>query len=213
LTFFSVALKKTVRLFKNRAVCAILAQNFLFGSVYYSILYYVPLALQNVRGLSPLASAGVIAAMVGAQSFTSVASGQYISRTGRYGEVLWFGYGVWTVGAALCCMFSRSLPIWAMAILLFVEGIGVGNCFQPSEYFNFTLPVASLLRCFTTTTTTTTTTSIASQPFSSLLYFDGVRASITNPSKEISVYHVIPSVIKHESSILLEQGGISITIR
>ncbi|KAK5241452.1 hypothetical protein LTR40_013214, partial [Exophiala xenobiotica] len=69
--------------------------------------------------------------MVGAQSFTSVASGQYISRTGRYGEVLWFGYGVWTVGAALSCMFSRSLPIWAMAIFLFVEGIGVGNCFQP----------------------------------------------------------------------------------
>ncbi|KAK5204886.1 hypothetical protein LTR41_009422 [Exophiala xenobiotica] len=121
-----------LRLFKNRAVCAILAQNFLFGSVYYSILYYVPLALQNVRGLSPLASAGVIAAMVGAQSFTSVASGQYISRTGRYGEVLWFGYGVWTVGAALSCMFSRSLPIRAMAIFLFVEGIGVGNCFQPT---------------------------------------------------------------------------------
>lgn len=111
----------------------ILFQNFLFGSVYYSILYYIPIALQNVRGLSPVASAGVIVCMVVAQSITSIASGQYISRRGRYGEVLWFGYGIWTVGAALCCLFTRSLPIWAMAIFLLVEGVGVGCCFQPSK--------------------------------------------------------------------------------
>ncbi|KAL6242763.1 hypothetical protein RBB50_010409 [Rhinocladiella similis] len=121
-----------IRLFKNRAVCVILLQNFLFGSVYYSILYYIPIALQNVRGLNPMASAGIIVCMVVAQSITSVASGQYISRRGRYGEVLWFGYGVWTIGAALCCIFTRSLPIWAMAIFLAVEGVGVGCCFQPT---------------------------------------------------------------------------------
>ena len=48
-----------LHLFKIPAVCAILVQNFLFGIVYYSHLYYLPIYYQNVRQYSPLLSAAL----------------------------------------------------------------------------------------------------------------------------------------------------------
>jgi hypothetical protein len=74
-----------------------LAQSFLFGLVYQVYLYYIPLYLQNAHQLSAQLSALMLITMVGLQSLVSVCSGLYISRFKRYGEVLWFGFGIWTV--------------------------------------------------------------------------------------------------------------------
>lgn len=62
----------------------------------------------------------------------SIASGQYISRRERYGEVIWAGFFLWTLGAALTCIFSRSTPIVAMVFILGCQGAGVGFVFQPT---------------------------------------------------------------------------------
>lgn len=74
-----------------------MAQTFLFGSAYQSYLYYLPLFLQNARQFSVLRSASITVAMVVVQSVFSILSGQYLSRRKRYGEVLWFGFGMWTM--------------------------------------------------------------------------------------------------------------------
>lgn len=83
--------------FKNKVLCALFLQSFLLGAVYQSYLYYLPLYYQNARGWSPIASAAMTAPMVGCQALASIASGQYISRTKRYGEVIWAGFGLWTL--------------------------------------------------------------------------------------------------------------------
>ncbi len=72
-------------------------QTFLFGSAYQSYLYYLPLFLQNARRYTVLQSASITVAMVVVQSMFSILSGQYLSRRKRYGEVLWFGFGMWTL--------------------------------------------------------------------------------------------------------------------
>ena len=90
----------TVSIFSAPAVAVMLAQNFLFGAVYQSYLYYVPLYLQNAHGYTPLVSAAVCAALVGMQTLASVLSGQYISHVKRYGEVIWCGFGLWTLYVA-----------------------------------------------------------------------------------------------------------------
>ncbi|RDL37184.1 putative mfs transporter protein [Venustampulla echinocandica] len=121
-----------LHLFKIPAVCAIVVQNFLFGIVYYSHLYYLPIYYQNARQFSPLLSAALTLPFVAGQSIFSVLSGQYISRRKRYGEVIWIGYALWTLGSGLILQFDRSTPRWKIILILIVEGAGVGNVFQPS---------------------------------------------------------------------------------
>ena len=114
------------------AVCAILIQNFLFGIVYYSHLYYLPIYYQNARQFSPLLSATLTIPFVAGQSCFSILSGQYVSRLKRYGEVIWCGYALWTLGTGLILLFNRTIPKWEIVIILIVEGAGVGNVFQPT---------------------------------------------------------------------------------
>lgn len=84
-------------IFNNPVVVVLLSQNFLFGFVYQSYLYYLPVYLQNNRQFSVFKSAGLISAIVGTQAVASILSGQYISWRKRYGEVIWVGFGSWTL--------------------------------------------------------------------------------------------------------------------
>jgi MFS family permease len=122
----------TVSLFKNPPVCVLLLQNFLFGIVYYSQLYYLPLFFQNARRMSPITSAVLLLPITAAQMTLSILSGQYISRRERYGEVIWLGFFLWTIGVGLTCMFDLSTPIAVIVVILFVQGAGVGLIFQPT---------------------------------------------------------------------------------
>ncbi|CAD0048648.1 unnamed protein product [Aureobasidium pullulans] len=62
----------------------------------------------------------------------SIVSGQYISRRERYGEVIWLGFFLWTLGVGLTCMFDLNTPIAAIVVILLVQGAGVGLIFQPT---------------------------------------------------------------------------------
>ncbi|RFU24666.1 hypothetical protein B7463_g11667, partial [Scytalidium lignicola] len=122
-----------LRIFHNRAVAAILIQNFLFGIVYYSHLYYLPIFYQNALQYSPITAAALTIPFVAGQSCFSILSGQYISRFKRYGEVIWFGFTIWTLGTALVAgLFTQGISNWKAALILFLEGAGVGNVFQPT---------------------------------------------------------------------------------
>ncbi|KAH6629196.1 major facilitator superfamily domain-containing protein [Boeremia exigua] len=131
---YSVALlpMMPLSLFRNVPVCVMLVQNFLFGVVYYSQLYYLPLFFQNARRLSALTSATLLLPLTGAQMVASILGGQYISRTERYGEVIWSGFTLWTLGVGLTCSFNLETPIHTMALILLVQGVGVGFIFQPT---------------------------------------------------------------------------------
>jgi MFS family permease len=121
-----------LHLFKIPAVSAILIQNVLLGIVYYSHLYFLPIFYQNARLFSPVKSAALTIPLVAGQAFFSVLSGQYISRTKRYGEVIWAGYALWTLGAGLTRLFNLTTPNYVIIIVLIIEGAGVGFVFQPT---------------------------------------------------------------------------------
>lgn len=93
----SVLTNVIVDIYKNYAVSVMLIQNFLLGAVYQSYLYYVPLYLQNAHQYSVMTSALLYMPMVITQCISSIVSGQYISRYKRYGEVIMFGFGTWTL--------------------------------------------------------------------------------------------------------------------
>lgn len=120
-----------VSMFTSPAVAVMMAQNVLFGAVYQSCLYYIPLYLQNAHKFTPIGSAAICAALVGFQTILSILSGQYISRRKRYGEVIWSGFGLWTLGAGLCLLFTRHTPAGVLIVPLMLVGAGVGCIFQP----------------------------------------------------------------------------------
>jgi MFS family permease len=119
-------------IFKNPVITVMLIQSFLFGAVYQSYLYYLPLYFQNVRQDSVIVSAAFTACMVTVQSISSISSGQYISRMGRYGEVIWVGFGSWTLGSGLMLYYNRDTHPGLIVIPLIFVGIGVGFIFQPT---------------------------------------------------------------------------------
>ncbi|CAA9963250.1 hypothetical protein P3342_008801 [Pyrenophora teres f. teres] len=118
-------------LFKNTAVAVMLAQNFLFGIVAYSQTFYLPLFFQNAQRLSPLKAACLMLPLTACQACSSILSGQYITRQRRYGEIIWLGFFLWTLGSGLTCIFGVDTPIYAIVLILVVNGIGIGMVFQP----------------------------------------------------------------------------------
>lgn len=98
----------------------------------YSYLYYLPIYYQNVHGYSVLISAVLLLPLVVPQALFSVVGGQYISRIGRYGEVIWIGFGVWTLGAGLLILCDRTTTVGKISGFLVLIGLGVGFTFQPT---------------------------------------------------------------------------------
>ncbi|CAK7214095.1 hypothetical protein SEUCBS140593_002065 [Sporothrix eucalyptigena] len=58
--------------------------------------------------------------------------GQYLSRRKRYGEVLWFGFGMWTIGSGLMLLLNRETHVATIVGFLVLIGTGVGCSFQPT---------------------------------------------------------------------------------
>jgi predicted MFS family arabinose efflux permease len=119
-------------MFRRPSVAAMLAQSFLFGASYFGYLYYLPLYFQNVKGLSPLMSAVVFLSLVVPQSISSVLAGLYMSKFNRYIEVVYWGFGIWTVGSGLMIMCDEDTHLGLVALFLVLTGSGTGSIFQPT---------------------------------------------------------------------------------
>lgn len=119
-------------MYRKPSVAAMLLQSFLLGVCYYSYLYYLPIYYQNVHGYSILISAVLLLPLVITQAIFSVIGGQYLSRLNRYGELLWTGFGIWTLGAGLLILCDRHTTAGTISGFCVLIGIGVGFTFQPT---------------------------------------------------------------------------------
>src|SRR5215204_4328849 len=73
-----------LRLFANRSFTVAAAVGLIVGFALFGSVTYLPVFLQVVKGASPTASGLQMIAMMGGMLVTSIGSGQFISRTGRY---------------------------------------------------------------------------------------------------------------------------------
>ncbi|KAH8701610.1 MFS multidrug transporter-like protein [Talaromyces proteolyticus] len=121
-----------IRLFQSdMSANLVFIQGTLHGVVYWANLYYVPLYLQNVRGYDPIMSGVLILPMVASHGLGSLFSGQIISRTGHYNPTIISSNFVWMIGASLQTVYTRTTPVWAICLIGFLQGIGIGGAFQP----------------------------------------------------------------------------------
>ncbi|KAF2501591.1 major facilitator superfamily transporter [Lophium mytilinum] len=107
-------------------------QNFFTGICFFGNFFYLPIYFQSVLSFSPLESGALMLPLIILTSITSILSGQFMSRKGRYMPLVVTGFTVWTIGTGLKCAFSRSTRLWNIIVVLIVEGCGIGFTLQPT---------------------------------------------------------------------------------
>jgi MFS family permease len=120
-----------VHLVSNPHCPALYIQNFFTGICYFGNFFYTPIYFQSVRGYSALISGALLLVIIIPTGFTSILSGQMMTRTGRYRWVMVVGFVLWTLGTSLKCAFDRETEVWYAVLVLAVEGLGIGMTQQP----------------------------------------------------------------------------------
>ncbi len=118
------------RLFANRVFSVTSAIGLIVGFALFGSVTYLPLFLQVVNGATPTGSGLQILPLMGGLLITSIASGQLISRTGRYKPFPIAGTGVMVVGLALLSTMDASTTRLQASLFMFILGLGLGMVMQ-----------------------------------------------------------------------------------
>ncbi|HEX3388811.1 MAG TPA: MFS transporter [Streptosporangiaceae bacterium] len=119
-----------LRLFRNPVFSVSSSIGFTAGFAMFGALAFLPIYLQVVRGVSPTISGVYLLPMVLGLLLTSVASGQIISRWGRYKVFPIVGTALLTLGLFLLSRLSEHTPSFEMDVYFFVLGAGLGLILQ-----------------------------------------------------------------------------------
>ncbi len=100
------------------------------GFAMFGALTFLPLFLQNVKGVSPTASGLRILPLMLGMLAASVISGRLVTRWGRYRIFPIVGTAMMTLGAYLLSLIDASINSWVFAFYMFVFGVGMGLIMQ-----------------------------------------------------------------------------------
>ena len=117
-------------LFRERAFAVSAAVTLIVGFSLFGSVTYLPIYFQIVKGMSPTASGLQMLPMMGGMLVTSVASGQTITRTGRYKVFPVVGTAVMTVGLVLLSRMRADTSAGAAAATMLLLGLGLGMVTQ-----------------------------------------------------------------------------------
>ena len=117
-------------LFRNRIFVAASAIGFVVGLALFGAIVYMPVFLQIVKGESPTGSGLQLTPMMLGVLVTSIASGQLISRSGRYKPFPIVGTAVMTVGLVLLSRLDVGSSTWTASLYMLVVGLGIGMVMQ-----------------------------------------------------------------------------------
>lgn len=113
-------------LFKNRNFRLTTSAGLLTGVAMFGALAYMPTYLQMVTGVSATNAGLLMIPMMGALLITSIISGQYVSRTGKYKSLPVAGAVFVTAALYLLSTMSATQPVALTCSYLAVMGIGLG---------------------------------------------------------------------------------------
>ncbi|MDX3540055.1 MDR family MFS transporter [Streptomyces sp. MB09-01] len=117
-------------LFRIRTFTLCSAISFVVGFAMFGAMVYLPTFLQVVQGVSPTMSGVHMLPMVIGMLISSTASGQIVSRTGRWKVFPITGTAVTAIGLLLLHQLHRTSSTWEMSVYFFVFGAGLGLVMQ-----------------------------------------------------------------------------------
>ncbi|AMM21324.1 MFS transporter permease [Frondihabitans sp. PAMC 28766] len=119
-----------LKLFRSKVFSMATLLGFLVGFAMFGALLTIPLYLQIVTGLSPTASGFATLPMIGGLMIASIASGQIVSRTGRYRIFPVIGTAFTAAGFLVLTFMTIDKPLWFLMIGMFLIGLGLGQLMQ-----------------------------------------------------------------------------------
>jgi EmrB/QacA subfamily drug resistance transporter len=117
-------------LFKNRNFSVVAGVGFLLGFAMFGAISFLPLYQQSVQGASATNSGLLLLPMMGGMLVTSIGSGQFITRTGRYRFFPFAGGVIMTVAMVLLTQLTVTTSKLQLSLMMIVLGIGMGFLFQ-----------------------------------------------------------------------------------
>jgi EmrB/QacA subfamily drug resistance transporter len=119
-----------LRLFRNRVFATSSIIGFVVGFAMFGAITFLPLYMQRVQGVSATESGIRLLPLMAGLLLTSLASGQIISRTGRYKLFPILGCGCFTLGLFLLSRMDEHTGVAASSVYMFVLGVGLGMVMQ-----------------------------------------------------------------------------------
>ncbi|MFF9480032.1 DHA2 family efflux MFS transporter permease subunit [Streptomyces sp. NPDC014733] len=119
-----------LRLFRLRTFALTSVIGFVIGFAMFGSMTYLPTFLQVVQGVTPTMSGVHMLPMVLGMLLSSTASGQIVSRTGRYKFFPLAGTAVTAVGLLLLHRLGPDSGVGVMSAYFFVFGFGLGLVMQ-----------------------------------------------------------------------------------
>ena len=119
-----------LRLFANRAFWTTIMVGFVVGFAMFGSVTYMPVFLQVVTGASPTGSGLQLVPMMTGMLVMSVASGQFISRRGRYRMFPIAGTIIMCVALFLLSRITPATTRTVVSLHLLLLGVGIGMVMQ-----------------------------------------------------------------------------------
>ncbi|AZQ34415.1 MFS transporter [Streptomyces cyaneochromogenes] len=119
-----------LKLFRVRTFSLSAVISFIVGFAMFGAMTYLPTFLQVVQGVSPTMSGVHMLPMVVGMLLASTASGQIVSRTGRWKVFPIAGTGVTVLGLLLLHQLDMDSSTGEMSVYFFVFGLGLGLVMQ-----------------------------------------------------------------------------------
>jgi EmrB/QacA subfamily drug resistance transporter len=117
-------------LFANRTFSSASAIGFVVGFAMFGAITFLPLYMQDVKGVSPTASGLRLVPLMVGLLVTSIASGQLISRIGQYKYFPVVGTAVMTGGLFMLSRLGAATSYGYAAVGMLVLGLGLGMVLQ-----------------------------------------------------------------------------------
>ena len=156
----TVAAEPLIRLviFKNQTAAVSYSATVIHGMILWSLLYYLPLYYEAVKGFSPIVSGVALFPETFTVAPASVAVGILITVTGRYRWAIWGGWVLTVLGTGLLYLLDVDTSTASWIFINLVGGLGMGMLFpsmafaiqasQTNEDLAFAIAMFSFFRAF-----------------------------------------------------------------
>jgi EmrB/QacA subfamily drug resistance transporter len=102
----------------------------IIGIAMFGALGYLPTYLQMVTGVNATQAGLLLIPLMAGLLVTSIGSGQFVSKTGRYKALPIIGTAITAGALALLSTMTPTMPVWQICAYLAIMGIGLGMAMQ-----------------------------------------------------------------------------------